>query len=149
VAHAGEALRDDAVNACLACRGQEGIGALGPEPVGLGECPVHLPAELHSRQRGRLVDDRVWVSFEDGLAHGFPIEEVEGDCFGAERREPRRLLARPCSAEHLVPCVYELNNESGADRAARACDEDSHLDLLVTSGRFQGSTGKTPSGEGM
>jgi hypothetical protein len=38
--------------------------------LGLREGVVQVLGEARIRQRGRLMDDRVGLGFEDGLAHG-------------------------------------------------------------------------------
>ena len=49
----------------------------GAQPVGLGEAAVEVPGEAQVRQRGRLVDDRVGLALEHGLAHGARVEQIE------------------------------------------------------------------------
>jgi hypothetical protein len=82
------------------------------------------------RQRRRLMDDRVRLGLEDGLAHGARVEQVEGDRMGPERAQPLGVAGRAERADHLVPSVDQLGNEPAADGAARSCDEDSHRVLL-------------------
>ncbi len=85
VPEAGEALGDEPAHACVTRGGQERVGALDSEPVRLRERPVQVLGELHVRQGGRLVDDRVRLGLEDCLAHGIRVEQVEHDGFRAER----------------------------------------------------------------
>jgi hypothetical protein len=74
VPRAGEALGDEPAHARLACGGQQCVGALDPQPVGLRERAVEVPGEAHIRQSGRLMDDRVGPAFEHGLADGARVE---------------------------------------------------------------------------
>src|SRR6266542_6268125 len=126
----GEALGEEAGHACLARGGQERVGALAPKPVGLREAAVEVPGEAHIRQRGCLVDDRVGLGFEHGLAHGARVEQVERDRLRPERPYTLGVSRRPEGADHLVPPVDQLRNEPAADRTARPSDEDSHVVLL-------------------
>ena len=126
VAVAGEALRDEPVHACLARGGQQRIGALGPQPVGRPEAAVQAPAEADPRQGGRLMDDRIRLGLQDGLADRARVEQVQRDRLSPERPHPVGVARRPVSADHLVPAVDELSDEPGTDRTARPRDEDSH-----------------------
>jgi hypothetical protein len=68
--------------------GEQVVGALGAQPVGLGEGAVEVPAEARVCERGRLVDDRVRLGTRDRLPHGLRVECVEHDRLGAERAQP-------------------------------------------------------------
>jgi hypothetical protein len=116
------------------CGGQQRVGAFGPKPVGLRERAIEASAKAHARQRGRLVDDRVGLGFEDGLAHGASVEQVERNRFGSERAQTLGVSRRPERADHLVALIDQLRNEPGADRTARPGNEDSHCVLLSISG---------------
>jgi hypothetical protein len=104
---------------------------------------------LQIRESGRLVDDRVGLGLEHGLAHRARVEQIERDRLRPERLHAFAVSGRPERADHLVPSVDQLRDEPGADRAARSCYEDSHRCLLVTSAGFQGSTCMTRRDEGM
>jgi hypothetical protein len=77
---------------CLSRRGQEGVGPLGPQPVGLREGLVEIPAEARIRERGRLVDDRVGLRVGNGPDHGLRVEQVERDRHGAKRLQAHGVL---------------------------------------------------------
>ena len=68
----GNALRDESAHAGLARGGQQRVGALRSQLAGLGRHLVHVAAELHLRQRGRLVHDRLGLRLEHGRAHRSP-----------------------------------------------------------------------------
>ena len=59
----------------LARGGQERLGALPPEPVGLREAAVEVPGEADVSEGGRLVDDRVGL----GREHAPPRSALAGD----------------------------------------------------------------------
>lgn len=86
-----------------------------------------------TRQSGRLVDDRVGLGFEDGLAHGARVEQIERDRLRPERPDTFGVSRRPGGADHLVSSIDQLRNEPGADRTARAYDEDLHRTSPATS----------------
>jgi hypothetical protein len=123
---AREALGDEAAYARLARGGQQRVGALCPKPVGLGEAAVEMLEVAQIRQGGRLMDDRLGLGLEDGLAHGTRVEQVERDRLRPERPYPLGVSTRPRGADHLVAPINELRNEPGADRTARSRYEDSH-----------------------
>ena len=67
-------------------RGREQrIRALGTKPVRLGEAPVEMSEVAQAGQRRRLVDDRLRLGIDNGLAHGFGIEQVQYDRLRSER----------------------------------------------------------------
>ena len=72
------------------------------------------------------MDDRLGLGSEDGLANGTRVEQVERDRLRPERSHALGAAGRPGRADHLVPCVDQLGDEPGSDRAAGSCDEDSH-----------------------
>ena len=76
------------------------------------------------------MDDRVGLGFEDGLAHGARVEQVEHDRLRPERPYAFGVLGRRGGADHLVPSLDQLGDEPGSDRTARSCNEDSHRVLL-------------------
>jgi len=76
-ADAGVALGDEAAHIRLARGGQQRVGALGPQPVGLSEAAVEMLKVAQIRQGGRLVDDRLGLGSEDGLANSTRVEQVE------------------------------------------------------------------------
>jgi hypothetical protein len=45
---AGAALGDEPARACLACGGDQVVGALGAQPVGLREAAIEVSGELHT-----------------------------------------------------------------------------------------------------
>jgi hypothetical protein len=56
----GEALGDEAADARLLRGGQQRVGAVGAQPVGLGEAAVEVFEVVQARERGRLVERRSW-----------------------------------------------------------------------------------------
>ena len=126
VAEGGEALGHEAARASFAGGGQQGVGALGPQPVGLGEGLVQLPGEATTGQRRRLVDDALGPGFEDGPACSARVEQVERDRLGAERPDPLGVSRRPERPDHLVPPAGQLGHQPGADRTACSDNHDSH-----------------------
>jgi hypothetical protein len=126
VAHAREALRDEAGDAGLARGGEQGVGAFRAEPVRRREGAVEVPPEARVRERGRLMDDRVGLRFQDGVSHGGGIEQIEHDRLGAERPYTVGTSRRRGGTDHLVPSSDQLGDEPGADRPARTYDEDTH-----------------------
>ncbi len=94
VAVGGEALGDEPLHARLARRVEEGVGALGPEPVGLGEGFIELPGKAATGKRRRLVDDHLRPGVEHGFAHGCGIEQVERDRLGPKGLHVLRPLRR-------------------------------------------------------
>jgi hypothetical protein len=126
VPKAGEALGDEAAHARGARSGDERVGALDPQPVGLREGAVEVPGEPHVRERGGLMDDRVGLGGHDGLDDRFALEQVEHERPRPERAEAFGLRGRPRGAGHLMPPFDQPGNEPGADGTARPCDEDSH-----------------------
>jgi hypothetical protein len=84
VAGVGEALGEEPRYALLTGSGHQGVRALDPQPVGLGERAVHVPGEAHVRQRRRLVHDGVGLRLVDGLSHGPGVEQIERDRLGPE-----------------------------------------------------------------
>ena len=92
------------------------------------------------------MDERVGLGFEDGLAHGARVEQVERERLGSERPHTFAVSGRPEGADRLVASLYQLSNEPASDRAACPGDEDSHrvlLSRLVTSPVSRGSVGMT------
>ena len=151
VADAGVALGDEPAHARLARGGEQRVGALGPKPVGLREAAVEVLEVAQIGQSGRLVDDRVGLGLEDGLAHGARVEQIERDRLRPERPHALGVAGRPGGADHLVPSIDQLGDEPGADRTARSCDEDSHRCSPSRSHRlgFRGSTAMTQRDGGM
>src|SRR6266536_4485971 len=90
---AGEALGDEAVDAGCLRGGEQRVGALGTQPVGLGEAAVEVLEVVQAGQRSCLVDDRVRFGLDDGLAHRGRVEEVEHDRLRTQRA--RRSEAKP------------------------------------------------------
>jgi hypothetical protein len=127
VARARIALGDEPANTRLARGCHQCVGALGAQPVGLREAAVEVLEVAQIRQRGRLVDDRLRLGCEQGLAHGARVEQIEHDRLRSERAYALGPFRRRCGADDLVPPVEQLWHESGADRAARSDHEDSHL----------------------
>jgi len=80
------------------------------------------------------VDDRVGFGFEDGLAHGARVEQIERDRLRPEHPYTLGVSRRVEGADHLVTSIHELRNEPGADSTARARNEDSHRVLLSVPG---------------
>jgi len=126
VAHAGEALRHEPLNARIARGGEERVDALGAKPIGLREAAVQVPGEPHTAQRGRLVDDRVRFRLQDRLSYGARVEQIERDRLRPERPQTLGAGGRVVGADHIVPCVDQLGYEPGSDRTAGSCYEDSH-----------------------
>ena len=83
------ALRDESAYASLVRGRQQGVRSLRSQLAGLGRHLVHVPAELHVRQRGRLVDDRLGLVLEHGFAHRARVEQIEHDRLRAQR--PQQL----------------------------------------------------------
>jgi hypothetical protein len=130
VAVAGEALGDDLRDAGLARGREQRVRALGAQAVRLGERAVEAAAEARVRERGGLVDDRVGRAVEHGPPDGARVEQVERDGRGAEGPDRLGLRGRRVGADHLVPGLDQLRDETASDRAGGACDEDSHGGFL-------------------
>jgi hypothetical protein len=75
------------VHARRSRRGEQVIGALGPQPAGLVQGPVELAGEAAAGQRRRLVDDRLWPGVEHGCAHGGRVDEIERHHLGPEGQQ--------------------------------------------------------------
>jgi hypothetical protein len=95
------------------------------------EAAIEVPGEAKIRQRGRLVNDRLGLACENGLAHRGRVEQIERDRLRAERPHALGVSRRPERADHLVASVHKLGDEPGADRTARPYNEDSHRVLLL------------------
>jgi hypothetical protein len=104
--------------------------ALGAKPVRLREASVEVLEVAQIRQSGRLMDDRVGLGFEHGLAHGARVEQIERDRLRPERPYTFGVSGRSRGADHLVPSIDQLRNEPASDRTARSCYEDAHRVLL-------------------
>src|SRR5262249_22936520 len=87
---------------------------------------VEVPPEARIRERGRLMDDRIGLPFQDGVSHRGGIEQVEHDRLGAKRTYTVAALRRGGGTDHLVPSIDPFTDEPGADRPARSRDEDAH-----------------------
>jgi hypothetical protein len=61
-------LGDEAAHARLVRGAQQRVGALRAKPVGLREAAVEMLAVAQIRQGGRLIEDRLGLGSEDGLA---------------------------------------------------------------------------------
>ena len=131
VAIAGKALGDEPAYARLAGGGEQRVGTLGPQPVRLMKAAVEVLEVAQVGQRRRLVDDCLGLGFENRLAHRAGREQVERDRLRAERPDTLTVSRRSERADHLVASIDQLGNEPGADRTARACNEDSHRELLL------------------
>ncbi len=83
------------------------------------EAAIEVPGEAKIRQRGRLVNDRLGLACENGLAHRGRVEQIERDRLRAERPHALGVSRRPERADHLVASVHKLGDEPGADRTAR------------------------------
>src|SRR5262249_21590981 len=83
---------------------------------------------------GRLVNDRLGLGFEDGLANGARVEQIERDRLRAERPDTLAATWRPEGADDLVPLIDQLRDEPGADGTARPGNENSHDDSLLAGG---------------
>ena len=125
------ALGEEPAHARLAGGGEQRVGPLGPQPVRLMEAAVEVLEVAQVCQRRRLVNDRLGLGFEHRLAHRAGVKQVEGDRLRAERPHAVAASRRPERAGHLVASIDQLGNEPGADRTARACNEDSHRELLL------------------
>ena len=142
VAVGREALPDETTHAGRSGRGQERVGSLGAQPVRGREDLVHVPAELDVRQRRGLMDDRIRLAVQHGLAHCPRVEQVELHRFGAKRFQPRPAGRRVVGADHLVPGVNQLRNEAASERAAGSGNEDSHRGFPYL--RSRGRSGDPP-----
>ncbi len=129
-----EALGHEPAHAGVGGRGQQRVGALGPQPVGDGEGLVQVAAEADAGQRGGLVHDRLRPGGEHGRAHGGRVEQVEPDRFSAERFQHPGAGRGVMGAGHLVPGVDELADQVAPERAAGARHEDSHRVFLSLGG---------------
>ena len=108
---AGEALGDEPADARRLGRGEQVVGALGPQAVGLGELLGEL-AEVADVREGRgLVDDHLGLRRRDRGFHGLAVEDVEDDRLGAE---PRRSSSLP--AERVVRRPRVLREASSGTR---------------------------------
>ena len=63
------------------------VGALGAEPVRLGEGSIEVLEVADARQRGRLMDDRVGLGGSNRLANRPGVERVEHDGLGSKRAQ--------------------------------------------------------------
>ena len=159
VAHAREALGDEAADAPLACGGEQAsVPSVRSRLVSLNG-RSRLPRETDVRQRGRLVDDRLRLRLEHGLAHCPSVEQIECDRLCAQRTHAFGASGRPVGADHLVTFLDQLGNEAGADRSARPGGEEPSwcspfavgvtMRTRVTSSGARGSTGMTRREGGM
>ena len=82
-----KALRDEPAYARLSCGRQQRVGALGPQLVRLGKGLVEATAELRLRERRGLVNDRIRLALEHGLAHCVRVKQVNPDRLRAERSQ--------------------------------------------------------------
>jgi hypothetical protein len=53
-------------------------------------------------------------------------DRADRDRLRAKRAHALAMSRRPERADHLVASIDQLGDEPGADRTARACNEDSH-----------------------
>jgi hypothetical protein len=112
VARAGIALGHEPAHARLAPCGEQGVRALGPQPIGLREAAVEVLEIPQTGQRGRLMDDRFGPGLEDGLAHSMRIEQVQLDRPGTQRAQAFRIPGRLERADHLMPSLNQLRDEA-------------------------------------
>jgi hypothetical protein len=131
VARAGIALGHEPAHARLAPCGEQGVRALGPQPIGLREAAVEVLEIPQTGQRGRLMDDRFGPGLEDGLAHSMRIEQVQLDRPGTQRAQAFRIPGRLERADHLMPSLNQLRDEAATYGAARSRNKHSHLFLLL------------------
>src|SRR5258708_1601143 len=122
VAGGSKALGDKTAHARLARRGQERVGTLGAKPVRGGGGVVKVPTPARIRQSSRLVDDSLGPDFEDGLADGARVKQVERYRLRPERPDTLVVARRPESADHLVTSINELRHQPDAYRTARPSD---------------------------
>ena len=123
---AGERLRHDPAGARRERRGEQVLGALGPQPVRGRERAVEVARELEVAERGELVDDDVRPRLGDGREHRVAVERV-GDHGGrAGRAQRARPRGRAGHADDVVAVGDEPADQRGADCAGGACDEDAH-----------------------
>ena len=78
------ALGDEPADSRFARSGEQDVGALGAEPVRLGEGSIEVLEVADARQRGRLMDDRVGLCGSNRLAYRPSVERVEHDRDGSE-----------------------------------------------------------------
>jgi hypothetical protein len=93
----------------------------------------------HVGEGSYLMDDRIRLVSEDGPDDGWAVQQVELDGLRAESGDSLSAPGRPMRPDYLVAALDQLGDQPAADGATRACDEDSHRFLLVTSVAFQGS----------
>jgi hypothetical protein len=142
------ALRHESAYAGLARGRQQRVRPLRSQLAGLGGHLVHVAAELHVRQRGRLVDDRLGLHLEHDLAHRTRVEQVEPDRLRAPR--PQQLCARrrAVGTDHLVRGINQLRDETAPDCTARPGNEHTHdplLSLALSSEDTRPTMGPLPS----
>jgi hypothetical protein len=127
---AGEALRHEAAHAHRAAGGQQVVGGLGAEPVGLGEVAVEVTQVERGRQRRELVNDHVRLRLGDRAGHRVGIEGVGDDGRRTHGADPVCLRRAARHAGYVVPLRDEPRDELLADCAGRAGYQDLHGVLL-------------------
>jgi hypothetical protein len=137
------ALGHEAARAHGAAGGEQVIGALGPQAVGLGEVTREVAQVERVRDGGELVHDRLGLGCGDGLGHRLGVERV------ADHRPPAQLanqLLLGLAAGHardLVSALDQAGKQLPAKCTRRSCEEDPHGHLL--SGLFHAETRWPPA----
>jgi hypothetical protein len=141
---ARKALGHEPTNTRLARSGEQRVRAPGAQLVGRREPSVEVPEVLHLLERGRLVNDRIGLGTQNGLADGPGVEQVELDRLRTERPDPIGTTGRVVGPDDLVSALDELREQPAADRTAGTCDKDSHRVLLRFSMEEAALSGKNP-----
>jgi hypothetical protein len=144
----GDALGDDARDACLLSGRDEIARALRAQAVGEREVAHHLARVKTRRNRRQLMDDRLRAGGLDGASHGVGVERVGDDRLGARGDQRRRLLGRAGHARHLVAIGDQQSQQRRADRARGAGEEDPHAAAVAAPGAGESAVAAAPTAAG-
>ncbi len=96
------ALGHEAARAHGAAGGQQVTGALGPQPVGLGEVTREVAQVDRVRDGGELVHDHFGLGLGDCASDRVRVERVRHHWAGAEVTEEVALRGRAGHAHHVM-----------------------------------------------
>jgi len=123
---AGVALRDEVLDARLAGRLEQVVGALGAEAVGGGEGALEAPQVEVAAERGHLVDDRVGARGGHRGADAVAVEAVDHHRLGAEPAQQVGLRRAAGGAGDGVAVAGEEGDERLSCGAGRPGEKDLH-----------------------
>ena len=107
--------------------GEQVLGALDAQAVGVGERAVEVAQVREPGERGELVDDGVGPRGGHRGDDRVAVEAVRDDGLGAGRAQGRGLGRGAGHAGHLVAGGHEEGDEPGAECAGGAGEEDAHV----------------------